>query len=174
MPNIFTEGEFTVIRAHNPNWAWDPLSGEGARLNGGRFNWPGLPALYVSLDVETAIIEAQQSFVRKIQPMTLVHYDLVTDGLVDLTDNTVQEEFNFSSADLADAWLIKSMRNIRPEQWKIISNLLEIEGFSGVIAPSFAPGASGKNIILFDWSDDATKNARITPIDDDGRLPTKT
>ena len=27
----------TVYRAHNPQWVWTPLSGEGARRYGGRF-----------------------------------------------------------------------------------------------------------------------------------------
>ena len=28
----------TVYRAHNPQWSWTPLSGEGASRHGGRFN----------------------------------------------------------------------------------------------------------------------------------------
>jgi RES domain-containing protein len=33
----------TVYRAHNPEWAWSPLSGEDARRHGGRFNRLGGP-----------------------------------------------------------------------------------------------------------------------------------
>ncbi|MFV0302812.1 MAG: RES family NAD+ phosphorylase [Paracoccus sp. (in: a-proteobacteria)] len=36
------------FRAHNPRWSFEPLSGEGARRHGGRFNPPGVPALYLS------------------------------------------------------------------------------------------------------------------------------
>ena len=32
-----------VYRAHNPQWSWTPLSGEGARRHGGRFNRRGVP-----------------------------------------------------------------------------------------------------------------------------------
>ncbi|MCY4058561.1 MAG: RES domain-containing protein [Gammaproteobacteria bacterium] len=34
-----------VYRAHDPRWAWSPLSGEGARRFGGRFNKAGIPTL---------------------------------------------------------------------------------------------------------------------------------
>ena len=36
----------TVYRAHNPQWAWTPLSGEGTRRHGERFNKRGVPALW--------------------------------------------------------------------------------------------------------------------------------
>ena len=47
-----------VYRAHNPEWSWTPLSGEGARRPGGRFNHRGVPALYTSISPLTAILEA--------------------------------------------------------------------------------------------------------------------
>ena len=56
-----------VYRAHHPRWAFDPVSGEGARRHGGRFNRPGTPALYTALRMETAWLEAQQGFAFKAQ-----------------------------------------------------------------------------------------------------------
>jgi RES domain-containing protein len=44
-------------RAHDPKWSHLPLSGDGAAASGGRFNPKGIPALYLSLSVETALIE---------------------------------------------------------------------------------------------------------------------
>ena len=41
----------TVYRAHHPMWAFDPLSGKGAKRYGGRFNRPETLALYTSLDL---------------------------------------------------------------------------------------------------------------------------
>ncbi|MGB0496480.1 MAG: RES family NAD+ phosphorylase, partial [Kangiellaceae bacterium] len=38
-----------VFRAHNPKWAYQPDSGEGAARLGGRFNPKGTPAFYTSL-----------------------------------------------------------------------------------------------------------------------------
>jgi RES domain-containing protein len=64
----------TVFRAHHPRWAWDPQSGEGAKLYGGHFNHIGQPALYTSSRLETAWLEAQQGFAFKGQPMTMCTY----------------------------------------------------------------------------------------------------
>ena len=35
-----------VYRAHDPRWSWPPVSGEGARRYGGRFNRIGVEAFY--------------------------------------------------------------------------------------------------------------------------------
>lgn len=62
-----------LYRTLNPIYAREPLSGRGAELYGGRFNPKGLPALYTSLSVMTALPEANQ--VGNLQPTTLVSYD---------------------------------------------------------------------------------------------------
>jgi RES domain-containing protein len=49
-----------LYRALNPIYAREPLSGRGAELYGGRFNPKGVPALYTSLSVMTALREANQ------------------------------------------------------------------------------------------------------------------
>ena len=60
-----------VYRAHDPKWAFDPASGDGAALHGGRFNRPRRAALYTSLDQQGAWTEAQQGFPFKAQPVTI-------------------------------------------------------------------------------------------------------
>ena len=57
-----------LYRAINPVHAREPLSGEGARRHGGRFNPRGLPALYTSRSVMTAVREANQ--IGTLQPTT--------------------------------------------------------------------------------------------------------
>ena len=50
----------STVDAHRmivPRYASTPLSGAGAARAGGRFNRPGLEALYVSLEVLTAVAE---------------------------------------------------------------------------------------------------------------------
>ncbi|WP_439546652.1 RES domain-containing protein [Sandarakinorhabdus sp.] len=47
-----------------PRWSHAPLSGAGAALHGGRFNRPGVPALYLSLgracgETDPAILAAR-------------------------------------------------------------------------------------------------------------------
>ena len=49
-----------LYRALNPVYAREPLSGRDAQLFGGRFNPKGVPALYTSLSILTAIKEANQ------------------------------------------------------------------------------------------------------------------
>ena len=49
-----------LYRALNPIRAREPLSGEGARLHGGRFNPKGILALYTAMSVMNAIREANQ------------------------------------------------------------------------------------------------------------------
>lgn len=47
----------TAYRMHTPKWASQPTSGQGAAAHGGRANRPGVAALYLSLEYETAIEE---------------------------------------------------------------------------------------------------------------------
>jgi len=54
---IFTELQAIAYRVHDPKWAFLPTSGAGAGVHGGRANRPGLNALYLSLDIETALKE---------------------------------------------------------------------------------------------------------------------
>ena len=73
-----------LYRALNPVYAREPLSGRGAELYGGRFNPKGMPALYTSLSVMTALKEANQ--VGNLQPTTLVSYDAEIEGIFDSRD----------------------------------------------------------------------------------------
>lgn len=50
----------TFYRFNTPRWAYRPTSGAGAAKLGGRFNRPGVDALYLSRSVETATAAYQQ------------------------------------------------------------------------------------------------------------------
>ena len=73
-----------LYRALNPIYAREPLSGRGAELYGGRFNPKGVPALYSSLTVMTALREANQA--GSLQPTTLVSYDAEIADVFDCRD----------------------------------------------------------------------------------------
>jgi hypothetical protein len=47
-------------RYHTPKWASRPTSGAGAAAEGGRFNRPGVEALYLSRAPQTALEEYKQ------------------------------------------------------------------------------------------------------------------
>ena len=65
----------TAFRMHTPKWAVAPTSGTGAATHGGRANRPGVAALYLALDIETAIKEYQRVSVL-LPPGTLVSYQV--------------------------------------------------------------------------------------------------
>ena len=49
-----------AYRVLTPKWGHAPTSGAGASQHGGRANRPGIDALYLSLDLPTALAEYQQ------------------------------------------------------------------------------------------------------------------
>ena len=72
---ILTGSIAAVYRMHTPKWAVSPMSGAGAASFGGRANRPGVPALYLALEVDTAVREYQQVSTL-LPPGTLVSYEV--------------------------------------------------------------------------------------------------
>lgn len=155
-----------VYRAHHPMWAFTPLSGEGAKKFGGRFNRPGVAALYMSLDLTTAWMEAQQGFPFKPQPMTMAAYRVENANVVDLLDPRAQACLGYHAADLACAWEDIAAQRGNPPTWQL-ADRLQAEGFAGILVPSYAPGSlpSSRNLVLWQWS------GAVQVIDDHARLP---
>ena len=152
--------EGLVYRPHNPRWAFLPSSGEGAARFGGRFNRIGRPALYTSLRIETAWLEAQQGFAFKAQPMTLVAYQVACDDMLDLSSDPPGK--------LACAWEDLASRRQPVPSWELAERLIA-EGVAGVIVPSFAhrARADDRNAVFWRWDDTTVK-----VIDAHSRLPT--
>ena len=159
-----------VYRAHNPRWAFAPISGDGATRHGGRFNRPGTPALYTSLDPKTAWMEAQQGMPFKAQPMTLVGYRVTCERIIDLTDPAALAATGVDAAALACPWEELASRGQTPPSWSLAEGLIA-SGLQGALAPSFAPGTTPaeRNLVLWCWSD--ALPCRVLVIDDCGRLP---
>ncbi len=159
-----------VYRAHHPRWAFAPASGEGAARYGGRFNPVGTPALYTSLRMETAWLEAQQGFAFKAQRMTICAYAVDCADLIDLTDEDGRSAHGAPLTDMACAWEELVSRRLEPPSWRIAASLIGA-GAAGLVAPSFAPGAgpADRNVVFWKWSD--TPPHRVKVIDDEARLP---
>jgi len=160
-----------VYRAHDPRWAFSPESGAGAAIHGGRFNPPGIPALYTSLRFEVAWAEAQQGFAARTQPLTLCTYEVECDDILDLTGAVGQQAVNISHNELACAWqTIAWIERKDPPTW-MLARKLKAAGVAGILVPSFAAFASppATNLVLYEWGH--SRPHRVIAIDDRRRLP---
>ena len=93
--------------------AFDPRSGEGARLHGGRFNPPNsFPVLYLC-ETRACVVaelrrlgERQAIGVANLLPRDLWRYDLQLERCLDLTDAAVLHDANIEPAGLAEpSWV---------------------------------------------------------------------
>lgn len=159
-----------VYRAHHPAWAYDPESGEGAKLHGGRFNRVGTACFYAALSLETAWLEAQQGFAFKAQPLTICSYRADLTDILDLTSPDVRETVQVSLVQLSCAWerLAGGVKAV--PTWELADRLIA-SGCAGVVVPSFASRATSddRNLVLWSWSRNAPH--RLEVIDDEQRLP---
>jgi RES domain-containing protein len=157
-----------LYRALNPVHARDPLSGEGARRYGGRFNPKGMPALYTAQSVMTAIREANQ--IGTLQPTTLIAYEADIGAILDATDPAALTSQGLSLPDLAaNDWRARMLANGKaPTQ--ALGERLKASGFAGMQVRSFAKGATDAdmNLVLWVWGPDAPTALRL--VDDEGRL----
>ena len=160
--------EGKLYRALNPIFAREPLSGQGAALYGGRFNPKGVPTLYASLSVMTALREANQ--VGSLQPTTLVSYDAEIASVFDCRDESALAAQGMTADMLAaTTWRDEAKASGEAKTQSFARRLMKA-GHQGLLVRSFAPGSSAEdlNLVLWTWGDAAP--SRIVPIDDEGRL----
>ncbi len=158
-----------AYRAHSPQWSWNPVSGEGARRWGGRFNRRGVPALYLSFSALTAMREALP-LDRPRQPLTLCAYRVDVDPVFDATDESHLASLGIKSSDLSTpGWEAQMLAGEIPASQALADRLLG-EGHVGMCVQSFAAGADRDdvNLVLWRWGD--AYPARVEFIDDEGRL----
>lgn len=139
----------------------DPLSGEGARRHGGRWNRIGVPALYLARAHATAIAEYHQDVVI---PGTLIAYDITSARIADLTGGGPEVD-----AAIRAEWLrIARLDEGEPPSWRIADALIA-KGCDGALIPS-ARDVGGTNLVLWRWSADGGDGARATLVDPHGEL----
>ena len=114
-----------VYRAHHPAWAYDPESGEGARIHGGRFNRVGMPCFYAALSLETAWLEAQQGFAFKAQPLTICSYRAELSDILDLTDLDTREAVEVNLTQLGCAWERLAGERKPVPTWELADRLID-------------------------------------------------
>ena len=139
-------------------------SGAGASKTGGRWNPKGIPAIYASLDVETATLEAYQDFIYRGFPMSAIKPRVTAAArakltkVLDLTNRTVLKHIGFKTKDLIEEdW--RGLQKARVESWtQAIGRGCYVAKFQAMIVPS-ARRKQGKNIVIFQrW---LTKTRRI-------------
>ena len=157
-----------LYRALNPIYAREPLSGHGAELYGGRFNPKGVPALYTSLSVMTALREANQ--VGNLQPTTLVAYEAEIDGIFDCRDDAALAAEGMNAAAIADTTWRDQMKASGEATTQALARRLIGAGYNGLLVRSFAAGSTAEdlNLVLWRWSN--APPARLVLIDDENRL----
>jgi RES domain-containing protein len=157
-----------LYRALNPIYAREPLSGRGAALHGGRFNPKGVPALYTSLSIMTALREANQ--VGNLQPTTLVACEAEIDGVFDCRDVDALAAEAMDTAAIADTTWRDQMRASGEAKTQAFARRLIGAGYNGLLIRSFAAGSTAEdlNLVLWRWAD--APPARLVLIDDENRL----
>jgi RES domain-containing protein len=160
----------TCYRAHDPRWSFKPLSGAGAAIHGGRFNPRGVEALYLSLNILTAVNEANQGFAFKILPCVLCSYDVDCDDIADLRTEQSRTGHHVRWEEMACAWFSFVANRLEPPSWSVAKTLIAA-GHAGVLVPSFAPGAAetDHNLVLWRWS--GRRPHRVRVFDPSRRLP---
>ena len=130
------------IASDGPSWTSTDLSGEGARVTGGRWNSKGRPVLYASSSAALACLETVVHLAGGLPlPLnrSLVRID-VPDAVWDARDVWTAtilatgwdaEPPGNESADLGDAWLagrgaclLQLPSAIVPEEWNVLLNPL--------------------------------------------------
>lgn len=160
-----------LFRALNPIYAREPLSGRGAKLYGGRFNPKGVPALYTSLNIMTALREANQ--IGSLQPTTLVSYDADIRHIFDARDTVALASQGMDAKMLADPTWRDQMKQRGAAPTQAFARELVEQGFQGLLVRSFAPGTTEDdlNLVIWRWGD--APPSRLTLIDDEGRLSSR-
>lgn len=136
-----------AYRIHTPRRAVSPTSGESAARHGGRANRPGVRALYLALETETAVREYEQVSTL-LPPGTLVSYEVKIERVLDLragymADNcaSLWEDF---TCDWRNLWF---SGRIAPPSWAIGDKIIQANA-SGILFPSqIAPG--GTNLVIY-------------------------
>lgn len=151
-----------------PKWSHDPLSGAGSALHGGRFNRPGVPALYLSVEPETALAEYRQGS-SIVQPATLAAYfaDLAT--VADLSAGYDPAHWSpvWADWDCDWRWIARVEKRI-PPSWLLGDEVIRA-GCAGLLFPS-TQRSGGVNLVVFDSN--LTSADGLTVHDPDSRLPT--
>ncbi len=137
----------TAYRMHTPKWAVMPASGAGAAAHGGRANRPGTAALYLALDIDTAIKEYKQVSTL-LPPGTLVSYCLTLSPVVDFRQGYQSGKWSALWEDFFCEWReLWFNQGIEPPSWVLADEAIA-GGAKGILFPS-SISPNGINLVLY-------------------------
>ncbi|MDN5925493.1 MAG: RES domain-containing protein [Hyphomicrobiales bacterium] len=150
-----------------PKWSFLPTSGAGAAIDGGRFNRPGVEALYLSRAPQTALEEYRQG-ASITPPATLAAYKVTLTEVVDLSEGFDPDRWVSDWKDWGCAWrqIARIDRKI-PPSWKL-ADLVITAGLRGILFPSLRH-AGGTNLVIFPAN--LLDGDTVEVHDPDNRLP---
>jgi len=162
---IFTTINAVAYRVHDPKWAYAPTSGTGAGRHGGRANRPGVNAIYLSLELETALAEYQQ-IDGLLPPASMVSYRVAVDKVVDFSGGYTAEWDPLWQDFYCDWRKLVFHEDIEPPSWVIGDRVLAL-GAKGILFNSVITG--GVNLVLY--NDAMVAPDLIVPHDPHRSLP---
>lgn len=134
-----------AYRVHQPKWAFAPTSGAGAGTHGGRANRPGVNALYLSLELETALAEYKQVDAL-LPPALMITYQVNVDPIVDFRGGFSNEWDPIWQDFYCDWRNLYFNQNIEPPSW-VIGDLVFSARAKGVLFNSAITG--GTNLVIY-------------------------
>ena len=138
----------TVYRVHSLKWAYAPLSGDGAKKRGGRFNPKGQAALYTCVDQFTAMYESKAAGegITLIDPVILLSYSANCDRVLNTFDHP--DAYAYFSG----GWLLRNSQRLG---WILFERARQSR-VNALIVPSYTK-SKGKNVIFLNWSAETVK-----------------
>ncbi len=116
----------------------------------------GVPGLYMSAELTTAVAEYEQEL--GIRPGTFCAYDVDVAGVVDLRQPDVLAACGIDAAERFAPWkTILLVEGRKPPGWDIAERLIAA-GAAGILVPSTRL-ADGTNLVLWHWNDAPDRQA---------------
>jgi RES domain-containing protein len=154
-------------RLITPKWSHQPASGAGAALHGGRFNRPGVEALYLAQDIDTAVAEYRQGSTLP-PPAMLVTYQVTFASVIDFSKGYDAYDWAAEWQDWCANWRsVARIDNLVPQSWVLADRVLA-SGAAGLLYPSLRR-PTGTNLVVLPRL--LRSGDRIGVHDPDGRLP---
>jgi RES domain-containing protein len=162
---IVTSLTTTAYRVHDPKWAFEPTSGAGAGTHGGRANRRGVNALYLSLELETALAEYRQVDAL-LRPALMVSYQIAVNPIVDFRNGFTSAWDDLWQDFHCDWRRMVFNEEIEPPSY-VIGDLVRAAGAKGILFKSAV--TSGTNIVLY--IDTLTSTDILAAYDPNDALP---